>query len=80
MLYPEGYLDAMKINETTKKRPASNEKAIKKSKKFKKQIFDLEDELKILIKNDKANAKLWAECKATLIDGKPAFLDCVSER
>lgn len=84
MLYPDGYLDTMASNKTaTKKRSATNNDEednaieIKKKKKF---IFDLEDELKTLIEDDTVNAKLWDECKAKLTDGKPAFLDCVSER
>ncbi|KAL6259769.1 hypothetical protein P5V15_009682 [Pogonomyrmex californicus] len=96
MLYPDGYLDAMqKFNKTgPKKRSAidddddddddEDEEDIAlinrlRRKKF-KLVFDLEDELKTLIENDKINAKLWDECKATVIHGKPAFLDCVSER
>ncbi|KYQ46504.1 E3 ubiquitin-protein ligase UHRF1 [Trachymyrmex zeteki] len=87
MLYPDGYLDQennMKNEISAKKRSISDndEEGSVPIKKFKKSksVFYLEDELKDLIENDKVNAKLWDECKATLINGKPAFLDCVSER
>ncbi|XP_025997050.1 E3 ubiquitin-protein ligase UHRF1 [Solenopsis invicta] len=94
MLYPDGYLETMeKFSKTTvKKRPTiednseedNSEKDNTPIKKFKskkiKQTFDLEDELKDLIENDKVNTTLWEECKAKLSDGKPAFLSCVSER
>lgn len=90
MLYPDGYLDSVKTSNsvTAKKRPAIDDEqsldniASKKSRRSKqlKQTFDLEDELKSLIEDDEVNANLWAECRATLIDGKPAFLECVSER
>jgi hypothetical protein len=89
MLYPDGYLETMeKFSKTTvKKRPAVEDNSeedntpIKKVKSKKiKQTFDLEDELKDLIENDKINTTLWEECKAKLSDGKPAFLNCVSER
>ncbi|KYN40693.1 E3 ubiquitin-protein ligase UHRF1 [Trachymyrmex septentrionalis] len=87
MLYPDGYL---KQENNTKKKISAKKRSIngndeegsvpiKKSKKS-KLVFDLEDKLKNLIENDKVNAKLWDECRATLINGKPAFLDCVSER
>ncbi|KYM96770.1 E3 ubiquitin-protein ligase UHRF1 [Cyphomyrmex costatus] len=86
ILYPDGYLSPeSNVNEnSSKKRSVSdsneeNNMPIKKSKKS-KLVFDLEDELKELIENDKINAKLWDECKATLINGKPAFLNSVSER
>lgn len=85
MLYPDGYLDTMKTFNKIRaeKRFASDnndeEVAIKKSKRN-KRAFDLEDELKTLIENDEVNVKLWTECRATLGDGKPAFLNCVSER
>ena len=87
MLYPDGYLNQennMKKKISAKKRSISDSDEegsipIKKSKKS-KLVFDLEDKLKNLIENDKVNAKLWDECRATLINGKPAFLDCVSER
>ncbi|XP_018371936.1 PREDICTED: E3 ubiquitin-protein ligase UHRF1-like [Trachymyrmex cornetzi] len=87
MLYPDGYSNQennMKEKISAKKRPIndSDEEGsvpIKKSKGS-KLVFDLEDKLKNLIENDKINAKLWDECRATLINGKPAFLDCVSER
>lgn len=49
-------------------------------KKIKREIYNLEDELKNLIENDKLNAKLWAECTAALSDGKTIFLQYVSER
>ncbi|XP_011881971.1 PREDICTED: E3 ubiquitin-protein ligase UHRF1-like isoform X2 [Vollenhovia emeryi] len=91
LLYPAGYLDSTESFSQSggKKRGNSsntddsgeedNAVAVKKFKKI-KCAFDLDDELKSLIKDDKVNAKLWADCKATLIDGKPAFLNCVSER
>lgn len=84
MIYPDGYSDTKKtLNKTTgRKRPITDNEEDNNvaTKKFKNLVFDLDDELKNLIKNDKINAKLWADCKATLIDGKPAFLDCVSKR
>lgn len=84
MLYPDGYLDTMKTFNKIRpeKRSAidnDNDVAIKKSKRN-KHAFDLEDELKTLIESDKVNDKLWTECRAVLGDGKPAFLNCVSER
>jgi E3 ubiquitin-protein ligase UHRF1 len=72
-------IPAKKQRRTINDDDKENDMAIKKSKKI-KRTFDLEDELKDLIENDKVNAKLWAECKATLIDGKPAFLNSVLER
>lgn len=84
-LYPDGYLETTEEFSKTgaKKRSMgycdkTDDVTIKKPKL--KRAFDLEDELKKLIESDTVNAKLWAECKATLVDGKPAFLDCVSER
>lgn len=95
MLYPDGYLEGMKtLNQSGgKKRLTSDDNddtddisnkeqkkiTIKKFKKF-KHTFDLEDELKALIEDDEVNAKLWADCKATLADGKLAFLKCVYEK
>lgn len=49
-------------------------------KKVKREIYNLEDELKNLIESDKLNAKLWAECTAVLPDGKTTFLQYISER
>ncbi|KAL0121334.1 hypothetical protein PUN28_006693 [Cardiocondyla obscurior] len=77
-------VDTKKTNEikTRKRRYIDNEEnnvEITSSKKI-KYAFELEKELKTLIEDDKVNAKLWADCKATLIDGKPAFLKCVSNR
>lgn len=89
MLYPDGYLDTMKTFNKIKikgeKRSVTDDSsdeedvAIKRPKKN-KHVFDLEDELKTLIENDKVNVKLWDDCRATLSDGKPAFLNCISER
>lgn len=49
-------------------------------KKFKHEIYKLDDNLKSLIENDKLNAKLWEECLAVLSNGKLAFLQQVLER
>ncbi|XP_025997047.1 E3 ubiquitin-protein ligase UHRF1 isoform X2 [Solenopsis invicta] len=75
----ESKIPAKKQRRTINDDDKENDMTIKKFKKV-KRTFDLEDELKDLIENDKVNAKLWAECKATLIDGKPAFLNSVLER
>ncbi|XP_036147944.1 E3 ubiquitin-protein ligase UHRF1 isoform X2 [Monomorium pharaonis] len=85
MIYPDGYLDTLeKINMTKEKKRVAVEddggKVKKSVVKKAKQTFDLEDELKNFIDNDKVNAELWNECKAVLSDGKLTFLNCVSER
>ncbi|XP_026824930.1 E3 ubiquitin-protein ligase UHRF1 isoform X2 [Ooceraea biroi] len=85
LIYPDGYLEAMKKVDTgVKKRsiPADNNAVYKSppTKKRKQRAYDLEDELNNVIKNDKLNTKLWAECSEALPMGKAAFLERVSER
>jgi len=88
MIYPDGYIEAMKTNEKKRRAcgdedaTASKENMSPPSKKLKseQQIYVLEDELENLIKSDEQNAKLWVECKEILSDGKVKFLDYVSER
>lgn len=89
-IYPDGYLEVMKKSNTSaKKRPALHDEedtmVLKRNKsppkkKLKREKYDLEDELKNFIENDKLNAKLWAECTTALPDGKTAFLQYISER
>lgn len=89
LLYPDGYLEAMKkIKPNTNKRSLPIKKDITVSKrdrsppkkKFKQEIYKLEDELKNLIEEDKSNAKLWDECLIAVPNGKTSFLQHVSER
>ncbi|XP_050448065.1 E3 ubiquitin-protein ligase UHRF1-like [Cataglyphis hispanica] len=90
-IYPDGYLEAMKKSSVpnAKKRSALGDEedtmVLKRNKsppkkKFKRETYDLEDELKNFIENDKLNAKLWAECTSALPDGKTTFLEFISER
>jgi len=82
LIYPDGYLEAMKKVDTgIKKRSIITDDTIYESPPRKKQkAYDLENELNNLIKNDKLNAKLWTECNEALPMGKTAFLEYVSER
>jgi len=87
MMYPDGYIEAMKANEKKRCASVDEEDATKEnmsppSKKLKltQETYVLEDELESLIKNDEQNAKLWDECSEALPDGKLAFLKYVSER
>lgn len=49
-------------------------------KKVKSQSYELQDEVTKLIKEDKANFKLWDECCDSLTDGKIVFLQIVAAR
>lgn len=91
LIYPDGYLEAMKKNSVTNDKnrltldDKKNTMILKRNKsppkkKLKKEIYNLEDELKNLIENDKLNEKLWAECISALPDGKTIFLQYASER
>lgn len=84
LIYPDGYLEAMKkINTDTKKRPLSPDHLViceRSSKSRRYEAYELEDELNNLIENDQLNAKLWTECREALPVGKTAFLERVSER
>lgn len=89
LIYPDGYLEAMakdEVNKTRKKRnlfmeesATSNEEAQQK-KKQKFEGYKLESEVVKYIEQDQTNTKLWDECRKALQDGKPAFLQYVSER
>ncbi|XP_014477333.1 PREDICTED: E3 ubiquitin-protein ligase UHRF1 [Dinoponera quadriceps] len=90
LLYPDGYLEAMKKNNHSsgKKRPADPEDIVatsakgKKSKfkKLKQKTYKLEDKLMSLIKEDHLNAKLWDECCTAISDGKSVFMEHVIDR
>lgn len=88
LLYPDGYLEAMKkTTSSSKKRPALDDSEITSPKKnkiqFKKleqESYKIEDELINLIKEDKLNAKLWDECCTAISDGKSVFLNRVIDR
>ncbi|KAF3422991.1 hypothetical protein E2986_05770 [Frieseomelitta varia] len=93
-IYPDGYLEAKakneanenEINEISKKRKlhmkesvtSNEEKQQKKRQKF--EGYKLESEIAEYIEQDRANVKLWDECRKALQDGKPAFLQYVLER
>lgn len=88
-LYPDGYLEAMaKNNKTNKKRnlvaveenSTTSKKEEQPKKKQKREGYQLENELVKYIDEDRANVKLWDECRKALSDGKTAFLQQVSER
>lgn len=87
-IYPDGYLEAMEKKQIKKRvavrdeedTTSPNRNKSPPKKKLKREKYDLEDELKSLIENDKLNAKLWTECTAALFEGKTAFLQYVSER
>ncbi|XP_032673029.1 E3 ubiquitin-protein ligase UHRF1-like [Odontomachus brunneus] len=89
LLYPDGYLEAMKkTTSSNKKRPASDDlediATSKRSKnafkKLKQETYKMEDKLINLIKEDTLNTKLWDECCATISDGKSIFLKRVMDR
>ena len=93
-IYPDGYLEAKEknevneneINKISKKRKlrmkesatSNEEKQQKKKRKF--GGYKLESEVAEHIEQDRTNVKLWDECRKALQDGKPAFLQYVSER
>ncbi|CAD1479244.1 unnamed protein product, partial [Heterotrigona itama] len=89
LIYPDGYLEARakdEVNEINKKRnlfmeesATSNEEKQQK-KKQKLEGYKLESEIVKCIEQDRTNAKLWNECRKAVQNGKPAFLQYVSER
>lgn len=89
LLYPDGYLEAMKkTTSSSKKRPAPDDpeniatsnRNKNQFKKFKQETYKMEDKLINLIKEDTLNTKLWDECCAAISDGKSIFLKRVMDR
>ncbi|XP_011151533.1 E3 ubiquitin-protein ligase UHRF1 isoform X2 [Harpegnathos saltator] len=88
LLYPDGYLEAMKKTSSNKKRPAlddlediaTSKQDKSRLKKLKQESYKIENKLINFIKEDLANTKLWDECCAVTSDGKSIFLNYVMDR
>ncbi|KAK1129927.1 hypothetical protein K0M31_019624 [Melipona bicolor] len=87
LIYPDGYLEANaknEVNKISKKRNLHMEESAttneEKKKRRKFEGYKLESEIVKYIEQDRTNVKLWDECRKALQNGKPAFLQYVSER
>lgn len=94
MIYPPGYLEAQATKEKKKEKesPSKLKRGAKRTlientsnellgmfKKMKTNPYKLDKDITQMINNDKANEKLWSECKNMLNDGKTKFTSKVEE-
>ncbi|VVC41491.1 Zinc finger, PHD-type,Zinc finger, RING-type,Zinc finger, FYVE/PHD-type,Ubiquitin-related [Cinara cedri] len=78
LIYPENYIEPA-TPETSTKRKKSDSKDNESTEKKVKLLYELDQDVKKLIKADVVNKKYWDDCKESLDNGRKMFLDRVEE-